>query len=131
MSTKPLEGIRSTAFSLDQSLDQIDTISITMAHLCAALDQVPGARLGALWLDSEGELQLGVETYDPVSDTWRVVITFARGRARVEQKEIEDRQGAAYRAVAQLTRILDACFLAEDGVGLWGEEWGEDRDEAA
>lgn len=117
--TRSPAGIRLADFRLDR----VDPSSLSLDQLCAAVDAIPGARLGTCMSDAAGELQLGVEVYDPASDTWRIVITLAQGMAWVDQDELGDRRSAAYRVVEQLTYLLDACFITEEGeVLVWGGE---------
>jgi hypothetical protein len=120
--TRTKEGIRLEDFDLDR----IDPNTLTLTHLCAAVDALPGVRIGARGLDPAGLPQLCVEVFDPAVDAWRPLVTFTDGRAWVESRVLEDREGAAYRAAAQLARQLDACFITGEGVVLvWGGDWEE------
>jgi hypothetical protein len=101
------EGIRVHNFSLEQ----VNAGLITLSHIRAAVAYVPGARLAPDGLDA-------VEVYDPASGTWRVVITFEGGMAWVDHEAIANRRGPAYHVAAQLARLLDACFVTEDGLVL-------------
>lgn len=101
-------------------LDRVDSSSISLGQLFAAVHAVPGARLGVSAPDSAGNLHFAVEVYDPDLEAWQAVITLARGLALIEYDDIEDRQGAAYRAVVQLTRLLDSYLVTAEGeVLVW------------
>jgi hypothetical protein len=94
--------------------------SITIESLCAAVDAIPGMRLGAF---STGETLLGVEVYDAVLEAWRIVVTLDRGEAWVERSDLEDRRSSIFHAVERLASLLDACLVTEDGaVLIWGED---------
>lgn len=91
---------------------------ITMERLCAAVDAVPGARLSTRWSKSAGDPQLGVEVHDPAADAWRVVVTIDQGKAWVERDDLENRDGVIFRAIQQLSRLVGACLVTEEGAVL-------------